>query len=61
MLEGQLRRLVVETIILRYWNDSFEIQLECQVEYMDNRTQIVIVSREAEVLKIELINIYETL
>ncbi|WP_373446165.1 YolD-like family protein [Salinicoccus bachuensis] len=56
-----MRRSIGETVILRYWNEGFEVQLKCQVEYIDNRTQMVIVSKQAEVLNIEFRNIYETL
>ena len=59
MLEERLRRSIGDTVILRYWNEGFEVQLECRGEYIDNRTQMVIVSKQVEVLNIEFKHIYE--
>ncbi|MEZ2459289.1 YolD-like family protein [Salinicoccus roseus] len=61
MLEERLRRSIGEAVILRYWNDGFEVQLECRVEYIDNRTQMVIVSKGTEVLNIKFSHIYEVM
>ncbi|WP_271396897.1 YolD-like family protein [Salinicoccus roseus] len=61
MLEERLRRSIGEEVILRYWNDGFEVQLECRVEYIDNRTQLVIVSKGTEVLNIKFSHIYEVM
>lgn len=61
MLEERLRQSIEETVILRYWNNGFEVQLECRIEYIDNRTQMVIVSKGVEVLNIKFIHIYEVM
>ena len=58
-LEEELRRRVGEIVVLRYWNDGYEVQIECRIEYMVNNAGMIIVSKEHEVINIEFKNIYE--
>ncbi|SOC45114.1 YolD-like family protein [Salinicoccus kekensis] len=59
MLEEQLKRNIGESVLLRYWNDGYEVFIECKLEYIDNRTGIIIVSKEKELLHIKFEHIYE--
>lgn len=59
MLEEELRRSVGETVVLRYWNDGFEVQLECRIEYIADKAGMVVVSKGAEVINVEFRYIYE--
>lgn len=61
MLEEQLRRSLGQRIVLRYWNNGYEVQLECQLEYIDNRSRMIVVSKEGELLNISFDNIYEVI
>ncbi|WP_017548676.1 YolD-like family protein [Salinicoccus carnicancri] len=58
-LEEELRRSVGETVVLRYWNDGYEVQLECRIEYIADRAGMVVVSKGREVIQVEFKNIYE--
>lgn len=61
MLEEQLRTNLGKSILLRYWNDGFEVSLDCKLEYIDNRTGIIIVSKDIELIHIKFKNIYEVI
>ncbi|WP_271399786.1 YolD-like family protein [Salinicoccus roseus] len=53
-MEQQLRRSLGKNVILRYWNDGFEMPLECKVEYIDSRTGVVIASKGIELIHVKL-------
>jgi|SRR5699024_3238546 len=59
MLEEELRRSVGEMVVLRYWNDGYEVQLECRIEYMADKAGMVVVSKGREVINVEFKYIYE--
>lgn len=59
MLEEQLRRSVGETVVLRYWNDGYEVQLECRIEYIADKARMVVVSKGDEVINVKFKYIYE--
>ena len=59
MLEERLRMNLGKSILLRYWNDGLEVFLNCKLEYIDNRTSIIIVSKNIELIHIKFNHIYE--
>ncbi|SOC45100.1 YolD-like protein [Salinicoccus kekensis] len=59
MLEERLRMNLGKSILLRYWNDGLEVFLNCKLEYIDNRTSIIIVSKNIELIYIKFNHIYE--
>lgn len=58
-LELKLRELQGCNVILRYWSDSYEFQVECTIEHVDDWSRMVTVNRDAELLFIQFENIYE--
>lgn len=58
-IEEELKRSINQVVILRYWNNGFEVQLECKIEYMDKSTKSVVVSKDREIISINFYNIYE--
>lgn len=58
-LELKLRKLIGCNVILRYWSDSYEFQVECIIEDVDDWSRMVTVNRDAELLFIQFENIYE--
>ena len=58
-LEEELRRSVGETVVLRYWNNGYEVQLECRIEYIADRAAMAVVSKGHEVINVEFKYIYE--
>lgn len=59
MLEEELRKSVGGTVVLRYWNDGYEVQLECRIEYIADRAGMVVVSKGPEVINVQFKYIYE--
>lgn len=59
MLEEELHRLIEKTLVLHYWNDGFEVQVECKVEYISDASGMVVVSKGAEAINIRFEHIYE--
>lgn len=59
VLEEQLRRSIGETVVLRYWNDGYEVQVECRIEYIADKAGMVVVSKGAEVINVRFKCIYE--
>ncbi|GAB3065126.1 YolD-like family protein [Salinicoccus sesuvii] len=59
MIEEKVRRNLGKEIVLRYWNNGFEVPLECKVEYIDDKTGIVIVSKGLELIHVKFVQIYE--
>lgn len=58
MLEEELRRAIGKTVVLRYWNDGYEVQLECRIEYIADRAGMVVVSKGREVIHVLFKYIY---
>lgn len=58
MIEEQVRNNIGEDVVLRYWQDGFEICLDCKIEYIDDRTGIIIVSKGIELIHIKFQYIY---
>lgn len=58
-LEEELRNSINHEVVLRYWNNGFEVQLDCKIEYVDDNLKSVIVSRDGEIMIINFYNIYE--
>ncbi|MCG1009208.1 YolD-like family protein [Salinicoccus sp. ID82-1] len=60
-LEEQIRRQIGEMVVLRYWSEGFEVQLECEINYIDNHSRTVVVLKNREVIAIQFAHIYEIL
>lgn len=58
-LELKLRDLLNENVILRYWQDGFEYQIECKIEHIDNGGRIITVSKEDSLIYVEFKYIYD--
>lgn len=58
-LEESLKRSVNQRVILRYWNNGYEVQIDCRIEYIEYDTQVIIVNKDDELLNIEFKYIYE--
>lgn len=59
MQEEHLKRSLGKSVLLRYWNDGYEVFIECQLEYIDDRTGIIVVSKDNELLHIKFEHVYE--
>lgn len=57
-LELKLRELQGCNVILRYWSDSYEFQVECIIEGVDDWSRMVTVNKDDELLFIQFENIY---
>lgn len=44
-VEQEVHRSLGKVVTLRHWNNGFEMALEFKIEYLDNLTGIVIVSK----------------
>lgn len=58
-LELNLRECIAKNVILRYWNDGFEFQLECIIEGVDDWSRVVTVRKDDAIMFIRFENIYE--
>lgn len=58
-LEHKLNHSINQSIILRYWHNGYEVQIDCRIEYIEYETQIIIVKKDEELLNIEFKYIYE--
>lgn len=58
-IETQVQSNIGKEVVLRYWNDGFEVCLECRIEYIDMPTKRIIVSKGAEVIYVPFKHIYE--
>jgi len=57
-LEIKLRELVGQNVILRYWRDGYEFQIECVIESMDDWGRVVTVSKEDSFMFVQFEHIY---
>ena len=57
-LELKLRELISKNVILRYWNDGYEYQVECIIERMDDWSRVVTVRKEDNFMFVQFENIY---
>lgn len=54
----KLRELVEQNVILRYWNDGYEYQVECIIEGMDDWSRVVTVRKEDNFMFVQFEYIY---
>lgn len=54
----KLRELQGCNVILRYWSDNYEFQMECIIEDIDDWSRMVTVNKDDELLFIQFENIY---
>ena len=57
-LELKLRELISKNVILRYWNDGYEFQVECVIESMDDWSMVITVSKEDIFMFVQFEHIY---
>lgn len=57
-LELKLRELISKNVILRYWNDGYEFQVECVIESMDDWSRVVTVRNEDSFMFVQFEHIY---
>lgn len=57
-LELKLRELGGKNVILRYWQDGYELQVECVIESMDNWSRVVTVRKEDSFMFVQFEHIY---
>lgn len=57
-LELKLRELISKNVILRYWNDGYEYQVECVIETVDDWSRLVTVRKEDSFMFVQFENIY---
>lgn len=57
-LELKLRELISKNVILRYWNDGYEYQVECIIEGMDDWSRVVTVRKEDNIMFVQFEHIY---
>lgn len=57
-LELKLRELVGQNVILRYWRDGYEFQVECIIEVMDDWSRVVTARKEDSFILVQFEHIY---
>lgn len=57
-LELKLRESVGKKVILRYWLDGYEFQVECVIESMDDWSGTVTAVKEANLITVEFKHVY---
>lgn len=57
-LELKLRDLCGKNVILRYWQDGYEFQIECVIETVDDWSGLVTVRKEDSFMFVQFENIY---
>ena len=57
-LELKLRELIKQNVILRYWHDGYEYQVECVIESMDDWSGTVTTVKEANLITVEFKHVY---
>ena len=57
-LELKLRELISKNVILRYWRDGYEFQVECIIEGVDDWSRVVTVSKEDSFMFVQFEHIY---
>lgn len=57
-LELKLRELVGQNVILRYWQDGYEHQMECTIVNVDDWSETVTAVKEGSVITVEFKHVY---
>lgn len=57
-LELKLRELVGCNVILRYWQEGYEYQVECVIETVDDWSRVVTVRKEDSFMFVQFQHIY---
>lgn len=57
-LELKLRKLIGCNVLLRYWSDSYEFQVECTIEHVDDWSQTVTAVKEGSVVTVLFKHVY---
>lgn len=57
-LELKLRELISKNVILRYWRDGYEFQVECVIESLDDWSRVVTVYKEDSFMFVQFEHIY---
>lgn len=57
-LEVKLRESVGRNVILRYWQDGYEYQVECIIEGVDDWSRVVTASKEGSFMFVQFEHIY---
>lgn len=58
-LEERIRNSLNTEVILRYWSTGYEVQIKCRIEFIEQDSQFILVSKENEYLNIEFKHIYD--
>lgn len=57
-LELKLRECIGRNVILRYWRDGYEFQVECVIESMDDWSRMITVRKEDSFMFVQFEHIY---
>lgn len=57
-LELKLRECIGRNVILRYWRDGYEFQVECVIESMDDWSRVITVRKEDSFMFVQFEHIY---
>lgn len=57
-LELKLRECIGKNVILRYWRDGYEFQVECVIEAVDDWSGVVTVRKEDSFMFVQFEHIY---
>lgn len=60
-VEEALRRNEGSMIIVRYWSNGMEEIIECNLEYIDNASKVVLCRKDDALIQIDFNHIYEVL
>lgn len=58
-LEESIRNSLNSEVVLRYWSTGYEVQIKCRIEFIEQDSQFILVSKENEYLNIEFKHIYD--
>lgn len=58
-LELKLRDYIGKNVILRYWSDSYEFQVECVIEGVDDWSRVVTVRKEDDIMLVQFEYVFE--
>ena len=57
-LELNLRECIGKNVILRYWQDGYEYQVECVIETVDDWSRLITVRKEYSFMFVQFEHIY---
>lgn len=57
-LELKLRKLIGCNVILRYWSDSYEFQVECIIEDVDDWSETITAVKNDNLIVVEFKHVY---